>query len=141
MINQDNYSLPPSPLLLLCFTNLNSKSTLTALEGLREPGGRLSAAKACSNFSDVNLASVLICNTFCLVRVELSQLLAKANTPAFVLDTFYHIDIGIDIDIEIYRYKYLGVGSDNPFQYSYLQNSMGRGAWWATVHGVTKSQT
>ena len=29
----------------------------------------------------------------------------------------------------------------NPFQYSCLENSMNRGAWWATVHGVTKSQT
>ena len=25
-----------------------------------------------------------------------------------------------------------------PFKYSYLENSMGRGAWRATVHGVTK---
>ena len=30
---------------------------------------------------------------------------------------------------------------DNPFQYSCLKNHMDRGAWWATVHGVTKSQT
>ena len=29
----------------------------------------------------------------------------------------------------------------NPLQYSWLENSMDRGAWWATVHGVTKSQT
>ena len=29
----------------------------------------------------------------------------------------------------------------NPLQCSYLGNPMGRGAWWATVHGVTKSQT
>ena len=28
----------------------------------------------------------------------------------------------------------------NPLQYSCLGNSMDRGAWWATVHGVTKSQ-
>ena len=28
----------------------------------------------------------------------------------------------------------------NPFQYSYLENSMDRGAWRATVHGVAKSQ-
>ena len=27
----------------------------------------------------------------------------------------------------------------NIFQYSCLGNSMDRGAWWATVHGVTKS--
>ena len=32
-------------------------------------------------------------------------------------------------------------GNDNPLQYSCLGNSTDRGAWWATVHGVTKSQT
>ena len=34
-----------------------------------------------------------------------------------------------------------GVGRGNPFQYSCLENRMGRGAFWAPVHGVTKSQT
>ena len=34
-----------------------------------------------------------------------------------------------------------GGGNGNPFQYSCPENSMDRGAWWATVHGVTKSQT
>ena len=29
----------------------------------------------------------------------------------------------------------------NPLQYSCLENSMDRGAWCATVHGVTKGQT
>ena len=32
-------------------------------------------------------------------------------------------------------------GNGNPLQYSHLENSMDRGAWWATVHGATKSQT
>ena len=31
-------------------------------------------------------------------------------------------------------------GNGNPFQYSCLENSMDRGAWWAVVHGVTKGQ-
>ena len=34
-----------------------------------------------------------------------------------------------------------GEGNGNPLQYSYLGNPMDRGAWWATVHGVAKSQT
>jgi len=34
-----------------------------------------------------------------------------------------------------------GGGHGSPLQYSCLENSMDRGAWWATVHGVTKSQT
>ena len=33
-----------------------------------------------------------------------------------------------------------GEGNANPLQYSYLENSMDRGAWQAIVHGVTKSQ-
>ena len=32
-------------------------------------------------------------------------------------------------------------GNGNPLQCSCLENSMDRGAWWATVHGVSKSQT
>ena len=31
-----------------------------------------------------------------------------------------------------------GEGNGNPLQYSCLGNPMDRGAWWATVHGVTK---
>ena len=33
----------------------------------------------------------------------------------------------------------LGVGNGNPLQYSCLENSMDRGVWWVTVHGVTKN--
>ena len=32
-----------------------------------------------------------------------------------------------------------GGGHGNPLQYSCLENSMDRGAWWATVHGVAES--
>ena len=34
-----------------------------------------------------------------------------------------------------------GEGNGYPLQHSCLENSMDRRAWWATVHGVTKSQT
>ena len=34
-----------------------------------------------------------------------------------------------------------GGGHGTPLQYSCLENPMDRGAWWATVHRVTKSQT
>ena len=32
--------------------------------------------------------------------------------------------------------RFPGEGNGNPLQYSSLKNSMDRGAWWATVHGV-----
>ena len=34
-----------------------------------------------------------------------------------------------------------GGENGNPLQFSCLENPMNRGAWWVTVHGVTKSQT
>ena len=34
-----------------------------------------------------------------------------------------------------------GEGNDNPLQYSCQENSMDRGSWWATVHGVTENWT
>ena len=34
-----------------------------------------------------------------------------------------------------------GEGTGNPLQYSCLENPMDGEAWWATVHGVAKSQT
>jgi len=34
-----------------------------------------------------------------------------------------------------------GEGQGNQLQYPFLENSMDRGDWWATLHGVTKSWT
>ena len=34
-----------------------------------------------------------------------------------------------------------GEGNGSPLQYCCLENPMDGGAWWATVHGVTKSRT
>ena len=32
-------------------------------------------------------------------------------------------------------------GNGTPLQYSWLENPMDRGVWWAAVHGVTKGRT
>ena len=37
--------------------------------------------------------------------------------------------------------RFPGEGNGNPLQYSCLENTMDRGAWWAIVHEITKSQT
>ena len=34
-----------------------------------------------------------------------------------------------------------GGGNGNPLKYSFLGNPVDRGAWWATVYGVTKNWT
>ena len=47
----------------------------------------------------------------------------------------------ICIYIYIHVYTSIGEGNGTPLQYSCLENPMDGGAWWATVHGVAKSQT
>ena len=37
--------------------------------------------------------------------------------------------------------RFPGEGHGNPLQYSFMENPMDRGAWWATVHKVTQSRT
>ena len=46
-----------------------------------------------------------------------------------------------DVDLISGSGRSPGGGHGNPLQYSCLENPMDRGAWWATVHGVAKSQT
>ena len=53
------------------------------------------------------------------------------NLPAYVGDTGLIPGLG----------RSLRVGNGNSLQYSCLENSIDRGAWWITVHGVTKSWT
>ena len=41
-----------------------------------------------------------------------------------------------------FMYMYIGSeGNDIPLQYACLENPMDGGAWWAAVHGGTKSRT
>ena len=46
---------------------------------------------------------------------------------------FFFFDLSLD--------HYVGEGNGNTLQYYWLENPTDRGAWWATVHGVAKSQT
>ena len=46
-----------------------------------------------------------------------------------------------DLDLTPGSGRSPGEGNGNPLQYSCLENLMDRGAWWATVHGVTESHT
>ena len=39
------------------------------------------------------------------------------------------------------NWSWFGEGNGTPLQYSCLENPMDGGAWWAAVHGVSKSQT
>ena len=56
---------------------------------------------------------------------------AVKNPPADVGDLGSILGLG----------RFPAGGNENPLQYSCLENSMDRGAWWATSHGITKSRT
>ena len=51
------------------------------------------------------------------------------------------MSINWGVDKEVWYIYTIGEGNGNPLQYSCLENSMDRGAWWSPVHGVTKSRT
>ena len=62
------------------------------------------------------------------------------------LGTYICVYIWMYVCVCVYIYMYTystysGEGHGNPLQCSCLENSMDRAAWWATVHGVTQSQT
>ena len=54
------------------------------------------------------------------------------NPPAIAVDEEKHVQ---SLD------RSFGVRNGNPLQYSFLENSTGREAWWAIVHGVAKNRT
>ena len=54
----------------------------------------------------------------------------------------YHIDsYSYKIKFVFYTHTHIEVGNGNPLQYSYLENSMDRGAWQPTVNEFSKSRT
>ena len=61
--------------------------------------------------------------------------------------THYEIHESVCINIRIWNQNLqmiaytFGEGNGTPLQYSCLESPMDGGAWWAAVHGVTKSQT
>ena len=54
-----------------------------------------------------------------------------------VIEGLYHILGTYFCNLLIFH---IGEGNGNTLQYSCLENPMDRGAWWAAVHGVAKSQ-
>ena len=56
----------------------------------------------------------------------------------FLDSLFDPIDIFLYLSIPVLIFR---EGNGNPLQYSCLENPIGKGAWWAAVHGVVKSWT
>ena len=68
---------------------------------------------------------------FCSVYIYIASLVAQMVITLPAMQEIQGLILGSG--------RYPGEGNGNPLQYSCLKNSMDRGAWWATVYGVTKS--
>ena len=66
----------------------------------------------------------------------LSSPVAPGNHPP----TFYLHDWTTLVKLN-FSLSCIGEGNGKPLQYSFLENAMDGGAWWAAVHGVAKGRT
>ena len=77
-------------------------------------------------------------------RILQARILEWAAMPSFPiqgsLPNLFLIQVG-DLELIPGSGRSPGEGNGSPLQYSCLENSMDRGAWQATVHGVAKSWT
>ena len=55
-------------------------------------------------------------------------------------DQLLHFDIHLILD-SCFKNENCGEGNGNPLQYSFLENPMDAGAWWAAIYGVAQSWT
>ena len=92
----------------------------------------------------------ICCDMICffiwkLLIYELKKI--EANIPnQSSLDWIIWLLVNLRIKIQIQNTVltsliYLPSGNGTPLQYSCLENPMDGGAWWAAVHGITKSRT
>ena len=74
---------------------------------------------------------------FLLYKMSLGSTLISrykgSGTPVFLIS-------GLSTCHQVYIFT-PEEGNDNPLQFSCLENSIDRGAWWATVYGVAESRT
>ena len=80
-------------------------------------------------------------NLLCLLHWQADFFFFLITAPPrkpFVYMPISNPSLCISMVICLYLYLYFGKGNDNPLQYSCLENSMDRGAWRATVHGVAR---
>ena len=72
--------------------------------------------------------------------VKLIQLIGISGLPQWFSDQEPTYSAG-DLGLVTGSARSPGGGNGNPLQYSCLENSMEKWAWWVTVHGVTNIQT
>ena len=75
------------------------------------------------------------------MKNAIGDLIGLALTLQIILDSIVIWETMGDLGLIPGSGRSPRVRNGNPLQYCCLENSLNRGAWWATVHGVAKSQT
>ena len=95
-----------------------------------------------SGFCLIIIFSTMICfvllNIFLFVQFLLLSMHCVPDLSEHLSESYFQFSFRY---IYIRLLLFFGEGNGKPLQYSCLENSMDRETWWATVHGVTKSQT
>ena len=99
-----------------------------------------------------NSGCVFLCITTYPHRLFYTQqFVSQSCIPVSPLPSFFAslvttslVSISMGLLLFCYVYSFIldfGEGNGNPLQDSCLENSMDRGAWWVSVHGVAENQT
>ena len=93
-------------------------------------------------FTYLKMCVCKICHKHQPLSVQLSSVAQSCQT---LCDPKNRSTLGLPVHHQLPAFTethvHRGEGNGNPLQYSCLENPMGRGAWWAAVHGVSKSRT
>ena len=85
----------------------------------------------------------MVSTNFCIKNTFVHMVAQTVKNPPAMQETWVR-SLGREDPLEkgmATQGRSLGEGNGNPLQYSSLENSRDRGAWWAAVYGVTLSQT
>ena len=80
----------------------------------------------------INKFAILLIKEICLAKEAFYCF--EVTWTGHILCGFLYLYIGQEPGLG----RSSGEGNGNPLQYSCLENSMGRGDWWATVRGVAE---
>ena len=73
-----------------------------------------------------------------VIQSEVSQ--KEKHQYSILMHIYGHYSHALTCSL-MFNYTQVGEGNGTPLQHTSLENPMDRRAWWAAVHGVTKSQT
>ena len=90
------------------------------------------ATKSQTWLSNWTIANILDCNTKLHISIWLPRWLCTKKSACQCRRYKIH-------GFNPWVGKILGEENGNPLPYSFLQNSLDRGIWWTTVHGITES--